>query len=231
MHISNNMAKPASITHLQKSILVTFSHSSLTKQFYWTGGTALTFFYLHHRRSYDIDFFSDTPVEYRTVYSFVKGLSEHIFLRNITQRRVFDRWEFFLKNHGEARIEFVHYDFKNLKPRKKWNGILVDSLDDMAANKTMAMIDRKEPKDAFDVFSLIQKKRYTPESLLALAKRKFGLSVPVSVFWGEGIRGAEALFELRPLLFGTKSFQDRQIKEVISYFQRGAAEFVRGRFA
>jgi len=200
MHISNNMAKPASITHLQKSILVTFSHSSLTKQFYWTGGTALTF-------------------------------SEHIFLRNITQRRVFDRWEFFLKNHGEARIEFVHYDFKNLKPRKKWNGILVDSLDDMAANKTMAMIDRKEPKDAFDVFSLIQKKRYTPESLLALAKRKFGLSVPVSVFWGEGIRGAEALFELRPLLFGTKSFQDRQIKEVISYFQRGAAELVRGRFA
>lgn len=225
------MVKPASITRLQKSILDNFSHSPLAKQFYWSGGTALTFFYLYHRRSYDIDFFSDTRVEYRAVRSFVQLLSENIPLRNITERRVFDRWEFFLKDHEEARVEFVHYDFKNLKPRKKWKGILVDSLDDMAANKTMAMIDRKEPKDAFDVCTLIKKRRYTPESLLALAKKKFGLSVPVSVFWGEGIRGAEALSDLRPLLFGTKQSQDRQIKEVISYFQKGAAELVRERLA
>lgn len=37
------------ITPLQEKILEIFRKSPLSKKFYWTGGTALAFFYLHQR--------------------------------------------------------------------------------------------------------------------------------------------------------------------------------------
>jgi predicted nucleotidyltransferase component of viral defense system len=43
----------------QKAVLDIFSKSDLSKKFYFTGGTALAFFYLKHRRSDDLDFFTE----------------------------------------------------------------------------------------------------------------------------------------------------------------------------
>jgi predicted nucleotidyltransferase component of viral defense system len=46
------------ITDLQKKILLAFSEIPGSEIFYLTGGTALSEFYLAHRRSYDIDLFT-----------------------------------------------------------------------------------------------------------------------------------------------------------------------------
>lgn len=49
-----------SFTPIQRIIFDEFSkNSKLRKQFYFTGGTALSAIYLHHRESEDLDFFSE----------------------------------------------------------------------------------------------------------------------------------------------------------------------------
>lgn len=52
---------------LQLMILKELFRSPLRRFFYWTGGTLLSFRYLHHRASFDIDLFSDRPFQYSDI--------------------------------------------------------------------------------------------------------------------------------------------------------------------
>jgi len=47
------------LDRIQQKILSLFSTIPEHDSFYLTGGTALSAFYLHHRKSRDLDFFSD----------------------------------------------------------------------------------------------------------------------------------------------------------------------------
>ncbi|MEM3581666.1 MAG: nucleotidyl transferase AbiEii/AbiGii toxin family protein, partial [Candidatus Bathyarchaeia archaeon] len=49
------------LTPLQRRLLAEIGRSSLRSDFYLTGGTALAAFYLHHRYSLDLDFFTTNP--------------------------------------------------------------------------------------------------------------------------------------------------------------------------
>ncbi|TAL62190.1 MAG: hypothetical protein EPN85_03255 [Bacteroidetes bacterium] len=132
-----------------------------------------------------------------------------------------------LKNHETLRLEFVHYDFKPLKKRKEWNGVWVDSLTDIAANKTMALIGRYEPKDAFDIYYLIHEGKFTPAKLTSLAKKKFGMGIPLSSFWERALHASKGLNGLRPLIHGNKNQQNHLLKEIQTYFEREAARELR----
>jgi len=60
------------ITDLQRKILLVFSEIPGNEMFYLTGGTALSEFYLAHRRSYDIDLFTtekDFVIQFSHTYS------------------------------------------------------------------------------------------------------------------------------------------------------------------
>ncbi len=48
----------------------------ITNNFYLTGRTALAEFYLHHRYSEDLDFFSETEFEIQGVLSALKGIQK-----------------------------------------------------------------------------------------------------------------------------------------------------------
>ena len=222
--------KTAKLTKEQDFALKLLASSPLAKTFYWTGGTALAFFYLNHRESYDLDFFTDKPFTYNAVKPFAENLSHKLRLKKLSERKVNDRWEFILKNGGTVRFEFVHYNFPALKSRRKWRGIFVDSLKDMAANKTMAMIDRKEPKDALDVYFLVTDAGLQPEALLDFVQKKFGAKFSPSLFWGEGLLGSRGLDSIQPLLRGSKEKKERTIRTVQTFFENGAAEFIRHRF-
>jgi predicted nucleotidyltransferase component of viral defense system len=48
----------------QREIIVELiKHNILKDDFFLTGGTALSVFYLHHRRSNDLDFFTLKPID------------------------------------------------------------------------------------------------------------------------------------------------------------------------
>jgi len=206
---------------IQKKALDLFGQSPLREKFYWTGGTLLSTVYLQHRKSEDLDFFTDKPFTYREVANFAHHLKKELGLKSIQEKKIYDRWEFLINNGEKLRIEFVLYEFSNLKPRKKWYGIFIDSLDDIAANKTMTLFERNTPKDLVDLYFLIKKKKYQVPELLKLAKQKFGLSVNEIGFFSETMKGQKFLSDIRPFLLAKN--KKKLIEDIKSYFKKQAA--------
>ncbi len=120
-----------------------------------------------------------------------------------------------------------NHDKKTLKPRTLLMGVFIDSLDDIAANKTMAYFDRNEPKDLFDIYFLIHKRGFSPKKLLELVQQKFGLSFDEPLFWSEAFKSFSLLYELKPLLFEKDNIQEKLLKTIEDYFRNGSAEYLR----
>lgn len=196
---------------IQKQTLEFFGKSLLKDKFYWTGGTLLSFFHLHHRHSTDIDFFSDSAFSYEQIIPFIRELKKELKLSKIEEKRIFDRYEFFVHNKNKLRIEFVLYEYPKLSPRKKWKGINLDSLDDIATNKMMALFDRSDPKDLYDLYFLMTKKKYSLQKLLKMVEKKFGVEFSESIFWSESHKAAKDLSDLKPLVSDKKTIE--QAKE------------------
>lgn len=218
------------LNNLQQAVIEELGASGLRDRFYWTGGTLLAEKYLHHRGSHDIDFFSDTPFRYEEIASLIKNLQKRLSLPKVEEKKVFDRWEFFLHNHQEVRVEFVHYDFPALVKRDVWQGVYVDSLDDIAANKVMALLDRDEPKDVFDIYFLVKKAAYSPKKLLTLVQKKFGVMIDETTLFGEALKRCRKLTQIRPLLEGSEQRQKQTIKEVQDYFEHQSWKYLQGKF-
>lgn len=217
----------AGLNPLQKEVLNLFSENPLKEQFYWTGGTALSVLYLNHRRSEDIDFFSDQTFSHDQIVGFVQDLKSQLGLERVEEEKIFDRWEFFLQDDNELRIEFVFYNHPNLKPRQEWKGITVDSLEDIAVNKTMALFGRNDPKDVVDLYFLLTEKEYGVEKLLEKVERKFGVKFNKTSFWSEGCRVLEDLDDITPLLLAESSERKQQIiEEIKKYFSSKSSDYL-----
>ncbi len=214
----------------QAAVIRLLADSSLRDRFYWSGGTLLSEKYLHHRKSYDIDLFANESFRYQEVLPLVARLRDQLNLRQIEEHKIFDRWEFFLHNHEEVRLEFVHYDFPALKPRKRWRGVLIDSLEDLAANKTMAAIERHEPKDVVDVYYLVTKRKMSLPKLLKLVNKKFGLKIDESTLLSELLHGSSRLNEIKAMLLGKSTQREKKLTQIKDYFQNLSAELLRQRW-
>jgi len=215
------------VSPLQKKVLDLFGQSLLKDKFYWTGGTLLSFLYLHHRRSNDLDFFSDEPFTYNQIVGFIRDLKKEIKLPRIEEKKIFDRQEFLLHDKQKLRIEFVYYPHPKIKKRELWKGIFVDSLDDIAANKLMSFFDRSDPKDLFDLYFLLTKKGYTVEKLIKLTEKKFGIKFDKGAVFSEAYKTMENLNELKPLILAKNSKQKQKIiREIQEHFTNQADKYL-----
>lgn len=147
----------------------------LREHFYLTGGTALAEYYLHHRLSEDLDFFSaDTPLPFNAIDACVRTYAKNTGAQT-EMSAIHDRRRFFLRRGDDfiLKIEFVLYQFPSLKAPEVFDGLNVDTFDDIAANKIMAMTQRCEAKDFVDLYFIMTEKGYTIYDLLELARKKF----------------------------------------------------------
>lgn len=160
------------LTPAQREVLDRLSDSPLAEQFYFTGGSALSAYYLHHRRSLDLDLFSRRPFDPKQVIRFLSSVTDE----PLVPRRTQDRYEFTVPLRGERlRVEFVHYDFDPIADSGMRHGHLrVDSLRDMLANKLSAIVERTEGKDFADVYFLLQRDLPTLATGIADCHAKFG---------------------------------------------------------
>src|SRR3972149_9374568 len=96
------------LTEEQRKTIPLLSQSPLVKKVYWPGGTLLAYHYLHHRKSLDLDFFSDQELSFEELNDFIQSLKTEVGAREVKYRKIFDRHEFLLENRSALRIEFVH---------------------------------------------------------------------------------------------------------------------------
>ena len=164
------------INRIQKTILTQFPKVSESEHFYLTGGTALAYFYLQHRKSNDLDFFA-TNEELLLPFSF--HLEE--FLKEqkmeVERRRGFRSFvELIVKNKTEETMIHLALDaafrFEQLKEFSEFSGLKVDNLQDIAVNKLLALFGRAAFRDFVDVYFLVHQAKFEPESLIKNAKIK-----------------------------------------------------------
>lgn len=164
------------LTPDQERLLHAFSlHPELPKQFYLSGGTALALYYLRHRVSDDLDFFTNDTVYLATVTEFVQQMKKQLGAKKFTYEHLYDRHIFIFSISPMLKVEFTRYPFPHLEPFVERNGVMIDSLFDIAVNKLFAMFDRNEPKDFVDLYFLL--KRFTLKKLVTGVKKKFDVTI------------------------------------------------------
>jgi Nucleotidyl transferase AbiEii toxin, Type IV TA system len=160
------------LSPLQKDFLNLFAEIHDQEYFYLTGGTALSEYYLGHRLSFDLDLFTSDadiilPFSYRVEQAIEsKGLQVAVI------RRFASFVELQITRAGDSlKVDFgldSPYRFAPVEPGD--SGVLVNDFRDIQADKTLAFFGRAEPRDAIDVYFLLQKTNI--EILADLAHQK-----------------------------------------------------------
>jgi len=160
------------LTPIQKKFLTTFAELPDQDRFYLTGGTCLAEFYLGHRLSFDLDFFTGEgdvilPFSYQmeTICP-LKGLQ-------VSVTRRFTTFVEFLVTGGEGtlRVDLALDSPFRFEPTvlSKY-GVWVNDYQDLKVDKLLAYYGRAEPRDAVDLYFLLQQEPV--DSLSALAAQK-----------------------------------------------------------
>ncbi|OGC03643.1 hypothetical protein A2276_07230 [candidate division WOR-1 bacterium RIFOXYA12_FULL_43_27] len=184
----------AVLTETQKTAIKTVGSEPKLSGFYLSGGTALSGYYLQHRWSDDLDFFTDQKPDLVFLHSFIEKLKATIGANSVRYERLNDRNIFFLQTgREELKMEFSEYPFPQLEKSVVKDGIKIDSLRDIAANKLMAMLDRFDPKDFVDLFFLL--KGFKLDTIRKDVEKKFGIKVDDVFLGGElaKVKRVEAL--------------------------------------
>lgn len=159
------------LTPQQKNFLLEFANSDLCNLFRLTGGTALSAFYLEHRLSEDLDFFSTEKTPFYIVEVFLKKLP---FVDSILHSRLFDRniFTLSLNDNTSLKAEFAYYPLRNIEETNTVDNLQIDGFLDILINKLCAIADRVEAKDYVDVYCSIKSSGLSLEYLLKLAEEK-----------------------------------------------------------
>ncbi len=164
------------ISQLQKEILEIFGGVSDSEGFYLTWGTALSVFYLKHRKSRDLDFFSK---EEERILPFSYHLEEKLKICGMgveRQRGIRSFVELSVKKDIDSTIIHLACDspfrFEEIKEFEDFPGLNMDSLVDIASNKLLALFGRATLRDFIDIYFLVKKEKFTPEELMDKAKIK-----------------------------------------------------------
>ncbi len=163
------------LTPLQKKILNLFVTLPDKDAFYLTGGTALSAFFLKHRKSHDLDFFSSTE-ELITPFSQKLEASIKKETLGVERLRGFHSFvELSVTNNEDSTIIHLALDspfrFEQPMESEEFPGLKIDSLIDIATNKLLALFGRAVLRDFIDVYFLV-KERFSKNELMEKAVLK-----------------------------------------------------------
>lgn len=159
----------------QIKILQAISSDKLfCENFYLTGGTALAEFYLQHRLSEDLDFFSEKEFDTQAVLVFFKKNQKFLGIKKIDYQQSFNRNLFFLYLDKEIiKTEFTYFPFPRIETTIKKNGMAIDSVLDIAVNKVFTIYQKVRARDFIDLYFIVKKYKFNLEDLIKKARVKF----------------------------------------------------------
>lgn len=204
------------ISNIHLDILDTERQNLLThlspflKGFVLGGGTALAL-QLNHRKSFDFDFFSVSPLE----KNFLEKLSRAISVKNISVDTT-DELTFFTEN--DIKITFLYYPFSHAFPIIKINERLrLFSVKDIAIKKAYTIGRRGEYRDYFDVYTILNEKCLDLPELISLTKKVYGSIFSEKNFLAQLVYFEDMLsFDIIP----ASSSKPPQPEEVKHFFEK-----------
>lgn len=135
----------------------------IANNFYLAGGTALAI-HLGHRKSDDIDLFSQ----------------RHFFVEHYSQLFLALNGKMLIEEEGtihalieNIKVSLLYYPYKLLLPFKTIEGLNIASIEDVACMKIVALSQRAEKKDFFDVYEIL--KIFKPIELKKMFIEKYGI--------------------------------------------------------
>ena len=131
------------------------------------GGTALAL-QLAHRKSFDFDFFSFSPVP----KGFLEKLSKDIEIGNIAVDTS-DELTFFTKDN--IKVTFLHYPFEpHFKTLALEDGLSIFPVQEIALQKAYTVGRRGEYRDYFDLYFILKDKYINLNEIITGAKGVYG---------------------------------------------------------
>jgi len=164
------------LTPIQQAFLDAFFTSTHTpSRFYLSGGTALSAFYLKHRRSDDLDFFTLDSQALMDAERLLEDSAGRTGL-TITEVKTADTIvQFFLAGDQDPAYPLKKVDVVlDTEPHlavERFGPYFVDSLLDIAVNKVTAIF-RLDTKDFIDLYFLLGRRGLTLDDLIPIAKQK-----------------------------------------------------------
>lgn len=211
------MGKVQILTKEQKNILGEIKNNQyLSQKFYFTGGTALSIYYLSHRFSEDLDFFSEQSFDTQIILTIIEEWRKKYHFK-IQSRfvEVVYRINLIFPNGYELKMDFAHYPYKILSSPLQKDGLLVNSLFDIAVNKLLTISQRTDVKDFVDLYFLL--KKFTIWDLIDGVRLKFRREVDPLLLSADFLKVDD--FEIMP-----RMIKKLTLKELKDFFIKRAKE-------
>ena len=160
----------------QINLLKLLSNEKLiSDSFYLSGGTALAEFYLQHRLSEDLDFFSEQEFDPIFISSTFKKIQNKAGIIKVNYEQSFNRNLFFLElKEDNIKTEFTYFPFTRIESKKQFGNLFIDSLIDIAVNKLFTIYQKPRSRDLIDLYLiLMQEKSWNVDDLIKKAQVKF----------------------------------------------------------
>lgn len=168
-----NWENSKAITPIKRDFLKSFF--ARENRFFLTGGSALGLFYLEHRYSYDLDFFTERSIDWLDVDGVIRLSAVEVGAEMSLQRDA-PTFRRYLLVRGDEReiVDIVLCAGLQLDPEKMlFDNIKVDTMHEIMVNKITTLISRCELKDLVDLYFL-EKEGYRVEDLFDEAQEKDG---------------------------------------------------------
>lgn len=214
------MGKIAGLSVKQLKIFKDIAKDSyFKKNFYFTGGTALSVVHLKHRFSEDLDFFSASGFDSQSLVEKIEDLAQKHSLKFKSRQieKVFV-YELEFPDGEVLKVDFVIHPHKLLEKTTKLYGFAVDSLIDMAVNKLLTINQRTEVKDFVDLYFLLEK--FTIWDLMDGLKVKYRIKTDPLIVAGDFLK-IESL-EVLPIMI-----KPLKLSELKDFFRENAKKLGR----
>lgn len=168
------------LTEPQKSFLRIFAaRKDIVNRFYLTGGTCLSEYYLRHRLSEDLDFFSTSEFEATDISNWIGSMRSKLGIASYEYQQSFNRNLFFLSFNSKdvLKVEFTYYPFLQINKPTKKGGICIDSILDIAINKFFTIYQKPRGRDYYDLYLILKKHPHTTLGMRILAQTKFDSTI------------------------------------------------------
>ena len=174
-------SSPSGLSALQRDFLRALG--TRPSAFFLTGGAVLAGWVLGHRQTDDLDLFTTDDAQMRDADRLARGIASELGATVDPTVTSPDFRRYTLRRGAESLVvDFVRERVPQLRAKIVRDGVAMDPVEEIVANKICALLGRAEMRDIVDLYHL-ERHGFRVEQFLEDAQRKDGGVTPAALAW------------------------------------------------